>query len=274
MPIEQAALSRMKLTLGVLLVAGVLLTALFGVFFSGDPYSQDLGSVLQKPTPQYPLGTDHLGRDLLARLVVGARQTLSLSLAVVGGVLAIGLVLGMVSGWYGGWLDLGLQRLVDVTLAFPGILLAILLGGLFGGGAWLLALALILTGWPEIFRLARNITRTVTGREYVEAGVLSGFSNPFLLRRYILPEILPVLSVFATLNLGRTILNVSSLGFIGIGLTPPEPGWGQMIAEGVRYMRLSPHLVIAPSAAVFLSVLGLYLTGSSLSRRYARKEQL
>jgi ABC-type dipeptide/oligopeptide/nickel transport system permease subunit len=273
MPADRPTMSRVKLTVGSVLVTGVLLVTLLGSLLTSDPYSQDLESVLQQPSSQHLLGTDHLGRDVLSRLVTGARKSLSTSLVIVAGSLGVGLILGMVAGWYGGGLDMVLMRLVDVTLAFPGILLAVLLGGLFGGGVWMLALALILTGWPEVFRLARNLSRTVTGREYVEAAVLSGFSDRFLLWRYVLPEIVPVLTVFATLNMGRTILAVSSLGFIGIGLTPPEPGWGQMIAEGLSYMRLSPYLVIVPSGAVFCSVLGFYLTGSSLSHRYARREQ-
>ncbi len=260
--------SRLQIATGAFILLSIALLSIIGPYLFPDPFTQNLSCVFADPSSEYLLGSDHLGRSVVARLVRGGANTLlNTSLCVIGSVL-IGVLLGLSSGWYGGFIDTAIMRLVDITMSFPGILLALLIAGLVGGGQIAVVGALTITGWPDYCRIARAITRNVISRPYVEAGVLAGFSGQFILRKYIFIEILPQITVLATLGFGRTILNISSLGFLGIGLAPPEPEWGAMIAESLPYLRQSPYLVLAPAAAVSLTVFSFLLIGQPLARPY------
>ena len=258
--------SRLQVATGAFILLSVALLSIIGPYLTPDPFTQNLSSVFADPSSEYLLGSDHLGRSVVARLVKGGANSLfNTSLCVIGSVL-IGVFLGLSSGWYGGFIDATIMRLVDITMSFPGILLALLIAGLIGGGQIAVVGALTITGWPDYCRITRAITQNVISRPYVEAGVLAGFSGRFILRKYIFIEILPQIVVLATLGFGRTILNISSLGFLGIGLAPPEPEWGAMIAESLPYLRQSPYLVLAPAAAVSLTVFSFLLVGQPLAR--------
>ncbi len=270
---SRSILSRnIRLSTGLTLISVVVALSASGPLLEHRALDQNLDQRLKAPSVQMPFGTDALGRNILARLASGGVNSLVLSSLCVTASLIIGVLLGLTSGWLtGSLLDKSLLRLVDIAMAFPGLLLALLLAGLLGGGPAVVAVALIFTGWTDYFRLARSLTVVGRTAPYVEAGRLSGFSGFFLLRRYILPKVLPHLSVLATLGMGKTILYISSLGFLGIGLAPPKPEWGAMIAESLPYMRQAPHAIIAPAGAIFLTILGFYLTGQALARNAGRQ---
>ncbi len=257
---------RIQITSGIVILIIVVLFVIFGPCFTPDPFSQNLSSVFSTPFDKYFLGTDQLGRSVVARLARGGANSLFNSFLCVAGSVVIGVALGLFSGWHGGFMDRIVMRLVDITMSFPGILLALLIAGLIGGGQTAVVVALTITGWPDFCRMTRAITQNVGSKPYVEAGVLAGFSDRFILRKYIFVEVLPQIAVLATLGFCRTILNIASLGFIGIGLSPPEPEWGAMIAESLPYLRQSPHLVLAPAIAVSVTVFGFLLVGQPLAK--------
>jgi len=245
---------------GASLVALVVLVALAGPFFvERSPTRQDLSRALGGPSWSEPLGTDPLGRSVFSRLIHGARESLLLALVCVGLSAGTGMVLGLAAGFKRGLVDAVVMRLVDGLLAFPGILLAVVVAGWMGGGRWALILALSITGWCDYARLARNLVRRLLAEDYVQAGRLLGFSDFFLARKYVAGQVWPHLRTLAGLGLGRTILNLSAFGFLGIGLKPPTPEWGAMITQALPYMTDHPLLVIAPGAAVFLTVFGFNL---------------
>lgn len=253
--------------IGLLLLSLIILFVVTGPWFTPDPCQQNLSQVFAEPGTHYLLGADHLGRSVAARMAEGGRNTLYYSLfCVVGSVLA-GVILGLTAAWRGCLTDLLIMRLVDITMAFPGIILALLIAGVTGGGPMAVIIALTLTGWPEYCRITRAIATNTISRPYVESGVLAGFSSIFILRKYILAEILPQIAVLAPLGFGRTVLNISALGFLGIGLAPPEPEWGAMIAESLPYLRESPNLVLIPAATLSLTVFSFFLIANPLSRR-------
>ncbi|MBL4903113.1 MAG: ABC transporter permease subunit [Desulfocapsa sp.] len=258
--------NRLQVTTGAFILLAIALLSLIGPYVTPDPFSQNLSSVFATPSSTYLLGSDHLGRSVAARLIHGGANSLCNASLCVAGMVFLGVFLGLCSGWYGGLIDAAIMRLVDITMSFPGILLALLIAGLIGGGQMAVVGALIVTGWPDYCRITRAITQSIISRPYVEAGVLAGFSGPFILRKYIIIEIVPQIAVLATLGFGRTILNISSLGFIGIGLDPPEPEWGAMIAESLPYIRQAPHLILAPAAAVSITVFSFMLVGQPLAQ--------
>lgn len=249
---------------GVLWLSGFFFFLFLGYLV--DPYEQNLRMNLTSPSIEHWLGTDHLGRDLFARLVAGAGYSVFYSLVTLVGAAVLGSILGVVAGWYGGSLEVGILRLVDLTQSFPGLLLAISLSGLLGGGTLPVLFALVLTSWTEFCRMAWSATRLVLQKPYLEAAYLFGFSDFYRIFHYVLREVTPSLLILATLGLGRTLLNFSSLGFLGIGLVPPTPEWGAMIAEGLPYFEEMPWIVLAPTIAIASTVLFFYFEGQRLKR--------
>lgn len=249
-----------------------LLAFLLGVAMVGpllvkqNPLTQDLSRTLSAPSAKEPLGTDALGRSVLSRLVHGARQSLVFSTLCVASSVVAGLALGVLAGFKNGWCDALIMRLVDGLMAFPGTLLALILAGLLGGGRWPLLGALVLSGWGDYARLTRNLVRRVLTEDYIQSGRLFGFGDFFLARHYILGLIWPHLQTLAALGIGRTILNLSAFGFLGIGLKPPTPEWGAMIGQALPYMAEQPLLVLAPGTAIFVAVLGFNLMAMGYRR--------
>jgi len=258
-------MKRRRLWFGLTLIALVGLMAFFGPGLAKqDPYQLDLSRTLRPPGAQNWLGTDHLGRSVFSRLASGGRYSLVMAAFCVGISMVFGAVMGLAAGYRQGWTDGLIMRLVDATLAFPGTLLAIVLAGLLGGSLVTLVLALAATLWCDYCRLTRNITRTLRTSSHVEAGRLLGFRRSFIIRRYIVPDLLPQIFVLASLGMGRTILNISGLGFLGIGLRPPIPEWGAMINQGVAYLAQSPWLVAAPGLMIFFAVFGFQMLAGAL----------
>ncbi|WP_243641433.1 nickel transporter permease [Natrarchaeobius halalkaliphilus] len=250
---------------GVLLVTGIATVAIVGPLVTPyDPTAQNLANRLQSPSPIHPLGTDRLGRDVLTRLVYGARVSLGIALAVTTIRVVVGTGVGLLAGYVGGWVDELLMRLVDVQLAFPGLVLALVVAGILGPSLRNVMLALAVVGWATYARVVRATVLSVAEREYVEAAKLAGTPTSRIARRHLLPNVLGTVIVLATLNLGTVVLATAGLSFIGLGAQPPAPEWGTMIAGGRDYLRSAWWIVNAPGVAIVLTVLGFNLLGDGL----------
>jgi ABC-type dipeptide/oligopeptide/nickel transport system permease subunit len=229
-----------------------------------DPEQTRLEQKLLDPSPAHLLGTDHLGRDILARLAYGARFSLLIGFAAVGVGLTIGVPLGTISGFYGGWLDLVIQRVIDVFLSFPGFLLALTLVAVLGVGISNVILAVGLGVVPAFVRLTRASTLSIRSRAYVQAARACGANGLGIIWRHVLPNALAPMVIQATLGLGATLLTAAGLGFLGLGVQQPTPEWGSMLGEGRGYIFSNPNLATFPGIAIFLTVLGFNLAGDGL----------
>jgi ABC-type dipeptide/oligopeptide/nickel transport system permease subunit len=228
------------------------------------PEENHLDQALLEPTAAHWLGTDHLGRDILARLAYGARFSLLIGFAAVGVGLAIGVPLGLVSGFYGGWIDMVIQRVIDVLLSFPGFLLALSLVAVLGVGIENVIIAVGLGVVPAFVRLVRASTLSIRSRDYVEAARAAGARGGTIIWRHVLPNALPPVIVQATLGLGSTLLTAAALGFLGLGIQQPTPEWGSMLGEGRSFIFSNPNLATFPGIAIFLTVLAFNLAGDGL----------
>ena len=250
---------------GAALVVLVLLVALFGPLITPyDPTTLRLEQRLETPSLAHPLGLDELGRDILSRLVYGARISVGVGLSVV--VLAglMGTLLGAISGYAGGKVDTLLMRLTDVFLAFPGILLAIALVAVLGPALRHVVLALVTIGWVGYARLVRGQVLQIKEQEFVTAARAAGVKAPRIVLRHILPNVLPTLLVSASLGMAGAILAEASLSFLGLGIQPPTPSWGAMINAGRSHLLDAPHLALFPGIAILLTVMGLNFLGDGL----------
>jgi peptide/nickel transport system permease protein len=229
-----------------------------------DPEQARLDQKLLEPSSLHLLGTDHLGRDILARLAYGGRFSLFIGFAAVAVGLAIGVPLGTVCGYYGGWLDLVIQRVIDVFLSFPGFLLALSLVAVLGVGITNVILAVGIGVVPAFVRLTRASTLAIRSRPYVDAARAAGASGAAIIVRHVLPNALAPVVIQATLGLGATLLTAAGLGFLGLGVQQPTPEWGAMLGEGRSYIFSNPNLATFPGIAIFLTVLGFNLAGDGL----------
>jgi peptide/nickel transport system permease protein len=250
---------------GLLIVGGFVLVAVLAEsLVPYDPVKQNLAVALRPPGGAYPLGTDELGRDILSRIIMGARVSLLMSMAAVAGASILGTFLGGVAGYFGGRLDQVIMRGIDVLLALPGILLAITIIAVLGVGLINVVVAIAVSGIPVFARLARAATLTVKENEYIQAARALGMSERRILANHILPNILAPLLVQCTLLMATAILTASSLSFLGLGAQPPTPEWGAMLSSGRTYLTSRPHVGTSPGIAVVLAVLGFNLLGDGL----------
>lgn len=249
----------------------VLLTALAAVFgpwiVPFDPVAQDLPLRLAGPSAAHPLGLDELGRDILARLLVGARISLLVGTSVVAVSAVVGTAVGAVAGYVGGWVDDLIGRLMDVLLAFPGILLAIALVAVLGPSLTNVVLALAVIGWVGYARLVRGQVLKVRELEYVQAARAVGAPMTRVLTRHVVPATLSAVTVQATLGMAGAIIAEASLSFLGLGVQPPTPSWGSMLDAGRAHLLDAPHLTLFPGLAIALLVLGLNFVGDALRDR-------
>jgi peptide/nickel transport system permease protein len=228
---------------------------------------QNLANDLVAYSRDHPLGTDKLGRDILSRLIYGARISLMVGLATVALSLAMGLVIGSLSGYCGGWIDQLLMRLVDVLMAFPGILLAIAFTAVLGPGLDHVILALCLIGWTGYARLVRGEILSLREREFIQAARALGCKPTRMILRHLLPNLLPPLLIQATFGLAAAIIAEGSLSFLGLGVEPPNPSWGAMLNEGRQFLLVAPHLTAYPGLAIMVTVLALNLVGDALQEK-------
>ena len=250
---------------GFVLVVLVVLSAVAAPLVAPfDPVQSSPADRLQGPSLQHLLGTDLYGRDTFSRVVYGARVSLSVSALAVTMALLIGGTLGAISGFRLGWFDSFIMRLTDVLLAFPAILLAIALLAFLGGGFWNLTLAIAIVYTAPFARVARAAVLRVREEAFVEATRALGASAPRVLWRHIIPNAFAPLIVEVTLRLAYAILSEASLSYLGLGTPPPDPAWGQMIADGRRTLELAPWASIGPGLAIMVTVLGFNLLGDGL----------
>jgi len=257
---------------GLLVVLVVVLTALAAPLVSPfDPIEQDLGDRrLKAPGFRdaaghlHPLGTDHLGRDLLARVIYGARPALLVGFAAVAISGLIGMVAGLIAGYYGGRTDDILMRLADIQLAFPFILLAIAVIGVLGPSLKTIIIVIGVSSWVVYARIVRGVALTLREREFVQAALALGGGDARVLLRHILPNVLTPWLVVATLDMARVIVIESALSFLGLGVQPPMPTWGGMLADGRVYISTAWWLATFPGLAILVTVLGINLFGDGL----------
>jgi peptide/nickel transport system permease protein len=261
-----------SLGIGATLVTLLLLAGIFGPLLSHrDPLAIDLPRALAGPAPGHPLGCDALGRDILARLLDGARISLAVSICVVALSLVVGSLIGGSAALIGGRVDSVVMRFVDIILAFPGFLLAIALAAILGPGLTDLVIALTAMGWTGYARLVRGEVLSLREREYVQAADTLGAAPSRILMRHLLPGIAGPLAVQATFGIGGIIVAEASLSFLGLGATPPTPSWGNMLESGRAFLLVAPHLTTAPGIAIGLSVLGFNLLGDGLAQLAGRR---
>lgn len=250
---------------GLIVVATLILVAVFAPWIAGhDPLLQNLAGALQAPSSVHWFGTDEYGRDVFARLVYGSRITLYIVLLVTVIVGPIGLLVGTVSGYFGGWVDSLFMRITDIFISFPSLVLALAFIAALGPGLEHAVIAIALTAWPPIARLARAETLPLRNADFVVAVQLQGASSTRVILRHIIPMCLSSVIIRLTMNMASIILTAAALGFLGLGAQAPLPEWGAMISTGRRYMLESWWLVAAPGAAIMLVSLAFNLLGDGL----------
>ncbi|MCL0035961.1 ABC transporter permease [Dehalococcoidia bacterium] len=250
---------------GLVIISIFVLCAILAPWIAPhDPLDSSLAHTLQGPSPANPLGRDELGRDILSRILHGARISLSIGLISVAIGALIGVPIGAISGYYGGKIDLIVQRLIDIMLAFPGILMAIVIVSTLGVGLRNVMIAVGIVSIPIYVRLVRGSVLQVKEQEYISSARAVGSSDLRIISRHILPNCLGPIIVQSTLQIATAILWASGLGFLGLGAQPPTPEWGTMLSRGRVYIRVAPHVTIAPGLAILLSVMGFNLLGDGL----------
>lgn len=248
-----------------LIAALVVLALLAPALTPYDPLAQDASAQAKSPSAAHPLGTDYLGRDVLSRVIIGVRPSLGVGLVSVAIALVAGSTLGLLSGYLGGTVDLLLQRVVDVLLTLPGLVLALALLAIVGTGFASLIGVIAVVLSPGIARVVRSATLVVTATGYIESARAIGARDARIVIRHVLPNTLATILVLASLNLGNAILFEAALSFLGLGVQPPQPSWGNMLSGPARaYFEVAPWMAIFPGIAVSLSVLGFNLLGDTL----------
>jgi peptide/nickel transport system permease protein len=260
---------------GILPLAAMLFMGLFGpMLLTVDPNHQVLSSAYAPPSAEYLLGTDNLGRSIAARVVAGTRISLGIAVAGVIASLATGLALGFLAAFHGGWTRQLIMRLSDVIIACPSLLFVILVSGLLGGGIGPILFGLWMSQWPGFARLAAAIAARELAADHVEASRLLGFGSRYVFRTHVLPAIAPYLASLGALTVGANVLTISSVGFLGLGLRPPDAEWGAMIAGTMTFFRSYPHMVLAPATAILICTLSATLIGEYYSARRQGIEEI
>ena len=248
-----------------LVILAIIILAVFAPVFSPyDPAAQSLRERLAAPSAEHWLGTDKLGRDIMSRIIYGARVSLVIGLLPTFISMFIGTILGLFAGYYGGKTDFVIMRLADIMLAFPSLLLAMVVMYTLGGGIVNIFIALSLVNWASTARVVRAQTLSLKEAEYVEAARSMGVRKTTIIFRHILPNCLPSLIVLFTLNIPSAILSESSLSFLGVGAQPPSASWGLAVTEGKRYLFSEPWVPLAPSVAIMILVMAFNFLGDGL----------
>jgi peptide/nickel transport system permease protein len=254
--------------IGAVVLLLVLVTALVAPLTSGDPLALNFEAILQPPSSAHLFGTDELGRDVLVRVVFGGRTALAITVVSAIVASAVGLVLALAGALFGGWLDALSSRLADVQLAVPSIVLAIVVLSFVGNSFVPIVFVLVLGSWVLTFRVIRGHARAVVRQQYVEAARIAGAGRFGIARRHLIPSVLPLLAVAFTINASSALLLESSLGYLGLGVQPPDPDWGQMVATGQSQIFTAPWIALFPGLAVVLTAVGLQLLGDGLAERF------
>ncbi|RUU69632.1 ABC transporter permease [Mesorhizobium sp. M2C.T.Ca.TU.009.01.2.1] len=256
--------------LGLIIVAIVLAGAILAPWLTGyDPNEQMFDGLTLEGSPLPPnakfwLGTDLLGRDLLTRILFGARTSLIIGIVANGVALLIGTLVGVTAGYFRGWIGSALMRFTDLMMAFPALLLAICLAAVFEPSLWIVAMVIALVNWVQTARVIYTETSSLAEREFIDAERTIGASAPRILLRHILPHLLPTIIVWGTLGISTTVLLEATLSYLGIGVQPPTASWGNIIFENQTYFQAAPWLVFFPGAAILALALAFNLIGDAL----------
>ena len=255
---------------GLMVILLVVLAALAAPMLA--PYNPDeqmfdgltLEGAPMPPSAQFPLGTDTLGRDLLSRLLYGARTSLVIGLVANGIAVSIGLCIGILAGYMRGWMGSVLMRFTDLMMAFPALLLAIVLAAMLRPSLWIVAMVIALVNWVQVARIVYTETRGLVERDFILAERSLGSGHARILLHHILPHLIPTAIVWGTLGIATTVLLEATLSFLGIGVQPPQPSWGNIIFESQSYFQSAPWLVFIPGAIILLTALSFNLVGDAL----------
>lgn len=245
----------------------VLVSVLGPLIYGVDPNAQNILSTLSEPNEQHILGTDQLGRDVLSRVLHGARYSVGIAITVIVLSLAMGCILAGIAIWFGGHVFTAISLFSDSVYALPGLLIVILLADVLGGGAPVIIFLLWLVKWPEYFRLSCSIGTQIMGSDHVLASRLAGASGKNIFMLQFLPTMLPYLLSLGALSVGQIVLSIATIGFLGVGISPPQAEWGMMINDLRIYWQISPVQLFAPVLAILWVVLSLLITAQSLSKQ-------
>lgn len=256
---------QVRLIFFLILVMILLLITLFAdKLVPYDPYAQDLGQAMLPPSALHWMGTDQYGRDMFSRVVIGAQTSIFSTLALVIVISVFGTIVGTLCGYYGGLLDSVVMRISDVCLAFPGLVFALAIAALLGGGVSNAVIALAVISWPKYARVARSQTLALKSSSFVSAARLSGCSSMQMILRHILPNSLGPILVTAMLDIGTMMMELAGLSFLGLGAQPPTAEWGNMMSGGRSMLQTYPWLVLSPGFAIFLTVVIFNLLGDTV----------
>lgn len=257
--------TKIKFTILLVLVCVVLLIAAFAPHLVPyDPYEQNLNEALKAPSAAHLLGTDRYGRDMLSRVIMGAQTTIFSSLLLVAIITVVGTIIGVICGYCGGKLDAVVMRISDVFLAFPGMVFAIAVAGVLGGGIVSAVIALACISWPKFARIARSQVMTVKDEPYIAAARLAGSGGLKIIWKHMLPNIADPILVTATLDIGTMMMEIAGLSFLGLGAMPPTAEWGSMMSNGRSMLQTSPWVILAPGCAIFVTVMLFNLLGDTV----------
>lgn len=249
--------------IGILVLVAIL-TAIVPGILPYDPYAQDLSASFQPPSAAHWFGTDQQGRDIFSRILIGTQVSLSVGLLAVAISLAVGVTLGAIAGYKGGAIDTVIMRIMDMMLAIPSILLAIAFMAALGKGVDKAVIAIGLVSIPEYARIVRSQILSVKENDYVAAARVIGDSDAKIIFRHVLPNVLPSIIVRATLGISGAILDAAALGFLGLGVQPPQAEWGDMLGRGRNYIFSAPYTMIFPGLAITITVLAFNLLGDGI----------
>ncbi|MBD2871891.1 nickel ABC transporter permease subunit NikC [Paenibacillus arenilitoris] len=238
-----------------------------------DPVHVNLGVKLQSPSWNYPLGTDQLGRCNLSRLLYGSRISLGFASIIFISSLLIGLLIGTFSGYKGGLIDQVLMRFCEGVMAFPSLVLVLGLVGILGPGLPQVILAMVMVQWVYYARMFRGMVLSLRERNFIAAAKISGSSQWTIIRRHMIPNVLPPIVVMGTLEIGWAIMDIAAMSFLGLGIQPPSPEWGSMIHEGKSYIRSNPELMLYPGMMILIIVVTFNILGEALSERFGVKRR-
>ncbi len=259
-------LKRNKVAMVSLVV--IVLIALMAIFAQYvapyDPYVQDLSKILAPPSAEHWLGTDDLGRDILSRVIHGARVSLTVGLVAESIALALGVVIGAVAGYFGSWVDNLISRIMEVFASFPQILFAMGIMFAMGPGILNIFIAIGLVGWTGVARIVRGQVMQLKEMEYVQAARATGAGTAHIIFRHLIPNCLPTIIIVAAMNIPANIMTEASLSFIGLGVQLPHPSWGSMVSIGRKYIRMAPHFSVYPGIAIIITVLAFTMLGDGL----------
>lgn len=262
-----------KVIIAAAFAGALVLTALLaGVIAPNDPYATNAALIRQAPSAQFLFGTDNLGRCVFSRVLIGARTTIASTFFLVAVSFVIGIVLGMICGYYGGIADDLLMRTADLLLAFPQMVVAIAVAGILGGGLKGAMLALGITMWVSFARLARSHTLSIKNEPYITAARLQGRNGLQIMRAHILPNILEPVLINALTQIGTTMIGISGLSFLGLGVVAPQAEWGSMISEARAYIQLAPWAVLFPAAATVITIVVFNYLGDAVME-YRKADQ-